>query len=210
MKEEPNEVCDQSEYNDLLEKLQDVQSDLNSLDTDQDYKEIASELIALTCIKEAIDELQKQENGFISQKLLEKSDQLQSVVPGRFSKLSWDGENLMIEDSTSRIDYITGRQKTKVSLATLSTGANEQIMLLLRKIFAEDYFDEESGFLLLDDAFQHSDWERRESLVDYIIQLVADHDWQIFYFSMDDHLATLIHERASARLGSDFAYKQLS
>ena len=73
-------------------------------------------------------------------------------------------------------------------------------MLLLRKIFAEDYFDEESGFLLLDDAFQHSDWERRESLVDYILQLVEDHDWQIFYFSMDDHLATLIHERASARL----------
>ena len=83
-------------------------------------------------------------------------------------------------------------------------------MLLLRKIFAEDYFDEESGFLLLDDAFQHSDWERRESLVDYILQLVEDHDWQIFYFSMDDHLATLFYERASARLGSDFAYKQLS
>ena len=147
VKEEPNEVWDQSEYNDLLEKLQDAQSDLNSLDTDQDYKEIASELIALTCIKEAIDELQKQENGFISQKLLEKSDQLQSVVPGRFSKLSWDGENLMIEDSSSRIDHITGRSKTPRSpLATLSTGANEQIMLLLRKIFAEDYFDEESGF----------------------------------------------------------------
>ena len=81
MKEEPNEVWDQSEYNDLLEKLQEAQSDLNSLHTDQDYKEIASELIALTCIKEAIVELQKQENGFISQKLLEKSDQLQSVVP---------------------------------------------------------------------------------------------------------------------------------
>ena len=211
VKEEPNVVWNQSEYNKLLEELQDVQSDLNSLDSDKDYKEIASELIALTCIKEAIDELQKQENEFISQKLLEKSEQLQFVVPGRFSRLSWDGENLMIEDSTSRIDYITGRPKKQRSqLATLSTGANEQLMLLLRKIFAEDYFDEESGFLLLDDAFQHSDWERRESLVDYIIQLVEDHDWQIFYFSMDDHLATLIHERASARLGSDFAYKQLS
>ena len=211
VKEEPNVVWNQSEYNKLLEELQDVQSDLNSLDSDKDYKEIASELIALTCIKEAIDELQKQENEFISQKLLEKSEQLQFVVPGRFSRLSWDGENLMIEDSTSRIDYITGRPKKQRSqLATLSTGANEQLMLLLRKIFAEDYFDEESGFLLLDDAFQHSDWERRESLVDYILQLVEDHDWQIFYFSMDDHLATLIHERASARLGSDFAYKQLS
>ena len=204
-------IWNQSEYNKLLEELQDVQSDLNSLDSDKDYKEIASELIALTCIKEAIDELQKQENEFISQKLLEKSEQLQFVVPGRFSRLSWDGENLMIEDSTSRIDYITGRPKKQRSqLATLSTGANEQLMLLLRKIFAEDYFDEETGFLLLDDAFQHSDWERRESLVDYILQLVEDHDWQIFYFSMDDHLATLIHERASARLGSDFAYKQLS
>ena len=44
-----------------------------------------------------------------------------------------------------------------------------------------------SAFLLLDDAFQNSDWKHREDMVSYTLGLI-DRGWQIFYFTMDDHL----------------------
>jgi uncharacterized protein YhaN len=50
-------------------------------------------------------------------------------------------------------------------------------------------------FLILDDAFQHSDWKRRERLVNKLFDL-SKQGWQIIYFTMDDHIRQLFEEKA--------------
>lgn len=79
-------------------------------------------------------------------------------------------------------------------LGNLSTGAQEQVLLALRIGIASHILREQKMFLILDDAFQHSDWERREWLVDEMADL-ANIGWQIIYFSMDDHIKKLFEER---------------
>jgi uncharacterized protein YhaN len=96
------------------------------------------------------------------------------------------------------------------SLDFLSTGAKEQVMIALRMMFARRYLGDVPGFLLLDDAFQHSDWNRRELLVDHTLRLVRERGWQVFYFTMDNHLRDLFKARAEIQLGGDFAYHELS
>lgn len=87
-------------------------------------------------------------------------------------------------------------------LADLSTGAKEQIMLALRIAFMERIFKQAHCFLILDDAFQHSDYERRPIIVDNLIDL-ATSGWQIFYLTMDDHIRDLFISKA-ASLGNRF------
>jgi uncharacterized protein YhaN len=91
----------------------------------------------------------------------------------------------------------------------LSTGAKEQLMIALRTMFSRIYLQQKPCFLLLDDAFQHSDWERRELLVDYIIRLVSEKKWQVFYFTMDDHLRDLFRKRAEEVLSQEFLFHEL-
>lgn len=72
-------------------------------------------------------------------------------------------------------------------LADISTGAREQAFLALRIGFASITMKGHTAFLILDDAFQHSDWQRRASLVNQTLSLVRA-GWQVFYFTMDDHI----------------------
>ncbi len=67
---------------------------------------------------------------------------------------------------------------------------------------------QETAFLLLDDAFQHSDWQRREFLLDTIIAL-AKSGWQIVYFSMDDHIRDLFNEIGKENFKEDYFYYEL-
>ena len=77
-----------------------------------------------------------------------------------------------------------------VYLQEISTGAREQVLLSLRLGFAANLFKDDQLFLILDDAFQHSDWTRRKNLVQQMFQL-ASNGWQIVYFTMDDHIKGL-------------------
>ncbi|OGO42120.1 MAG: hypothetical protein A2W36_05145 [Chloroflexi bacterium RBG_16_58_14] len=71
--------------------------------------------------------------------------------------------------------------------SVLSTGTYEQALLALRMGFARMIAGDQPLFLILDDAFQHSDWKRRPWLVETLGK-VATSGWQVFYFSMDDHI----------------------
>ncbi|MBC7349626.1 MAG: hypothetical protein H5U05_06605 [Candidatus Aminicenantes bacterium] len=81
-------------------------------------------------------------------------------------------------------------------LADLSTGAREQVLLALRIAFIKKLLKNQSCFLILDDAFQHTDYERRPLVVDTLVELAKD-SWQIFYLTMDDHLRDLFQSRTS-------------
>ena len=92
-------------------------------------------------------------------------------------------------------------------LSELSTGVREQIFLALRMGFASRAMGGETGFLILDDAFQHSDWSRREKLVSQILSLVQS-GWQVFYFTMDDHIRGLF-QKIGSEMGDGFAERGL-
>ncbi|MDC1004464.1 hypothetical protein OAQ34_02455 [Opitutales bacterium] len=166
------------------------------------YKNISAELIGQICVNEAILDMQAQENNLVAEYLADPEIRmdLQKIMQSRFCEFSWDDGKLRIVNEGKRMDDISN----------LSSGANEQIMLALRTNFAGQYLDDVPSFLLLDDAFQHSDWERRKNLVNYVIDLVKDRGWQIFYFSMDNHLTNLFHNQAEDQLGADFAYYKLT
>ncbi|MGB9836894.1 MAG: ATP-binding protein [Candidatus Saccharicenans sp.] len=93
-------------------------------------------------------------------------------------------------------------------LADLSTGAREQVLLALRLAFIKKILRNRKSFIILDDAFQHTDYERRPLIVDNLVEL-AGQGWQIFYLTMDDHLRDLFHARASS-LGDRYRFIELS
>ena len=82
-------------------------------------------------------------------------------------------------------------------------------MIALRMMFARRYLGDVPGFLLLDDAFQHSDWNRRELLVDHTLSLVRERGWQVFYFTMDNHIRDLFNAEGE-RLGERYVTHSLS
>ena len=92
-------------------------------------------------------------------------------------------------------------------LHDISTGAREQALLAMRLGFCSVLMKGKSAFLILDDAFQHSDWPRRSNLIDRVIS-IAESGWQIFYFTMDEHIRSLFLE-AGGKLGDKFASCEL-
>jgi uncharacterized protein YhaN len=60
----------------------------------------------------------------------------------------------------------------------------------------------EPAFMLFDDAFQHSDWQRRGRLVEHCLNLV-EKGWQVFYFCMDEDMRRRFEEAGDA-LGDRF------
>ncbi len=106
-------------------------------------------------------------------------------ITHRYNKISIEENKIKIYDDYK--DYY---------LKDLSTGAREQIMLALRIGFSSKLLKKDTLFLILDDAFQHSDWERRETLVK-ILADIAKNGWQIIYLTMDDHIKGLFDKVGS-------------
>ena len=96
----------------------------------------------------------------------------------------------------------------RVQLSDLSTGAQEQALLALRIGITEQVLQKRKMFVILDDAFQHSDWQRREYLVDEMLSL-SELGWQVIYFSMDDHIKGLFENRVAPKLKERFQLVEL-
>lgn len=114
-------------------------------------------------------------------------------LTGRYKKFILEDDGLSVKD-----DFNVFRFKD------LSTGTREQIFLGLRLGFSSHLLENDQLFLLLDDAFQHSDWSRRENMIRQMFEL-ATAGWQIIYFSMDDHIKSLFE-----KISKDYSSKFLS
>jgi len=106
-------------------------------------------------------------------------------ITHRYNRISIEENKIKIYDDYR--DYY---------LKDLSTGAREQIMLALRIGFSSKLLKKDTLFLILDDAFQHSDWERREILIKSLAD-IAKNGWQIIYLTMDDHIKGLFDKVGS-------------
>jgi len=145
------------------------------------YREITAKILAGKAVFSAVEEFRSLENVKLSEAL--ESREVVSplcLITDHYTGMRMDGEGYLIMRTAEGDEY---------PLSQLSTGAAEQVYMALRTGLAERSL-REPAFLILDDAFQHSDWNRRMNLVSNVVRLV-DAGWQIFYFTMDDHLQKL-------------------
>jgi len=110
----------------------------------------------------------------------------------RYQSVDLQNDSLVVRSET--VDY---------DLSELSTGAREQVLLALRMGFASRLAGGQPLFMLLDDAFQHSDWQRRMRLVEQVLTMVQA-GWQVTYLTMDDHLRDLFDAAAKKALDGDY------
>ena len=159
----------------------------------QEYREHTAELLAKIQVHTVINHFRQDENSRIAEGL--ERDELTEPLrafTGRYRSIRLDDEGLVLT-SDSDEDY---------PLDSMSTGAREQVFLALRMGFASIAMGGQTGFLILDDAFQHSDWNRRENLVKRTLSFVQS-GWQVFYFTMDDHIKGLF-EGVGDKMGDGF------
>ena len=151
-----------------------------------DCKENTAEILAQTQLHAAIQEFREQETELIMSRLDQpKFTEPLFAITGRYGHISLDKDDIVLRDQNHNV----------FSLDQISTGAQEQAWLALRLGFASLSMQGQAAFLILDDAFQHSDWKRRPKLVAEILGLVES-GWQVFYFSMDDHISSLFRAAA--------------
>lgn len=174
---------DEKEWPPLIKRLDDMR------EKEQDkYRELTADILARMKVHEAIAALRKEEDMKIDAGL--KEDSLTGLlysVTGRYQKIRQvgiDGGKQLAVIPDDDGEYL---------LKDMSTGVREQILLALRMSFASRVMGGRTGFLILDDAFQHSDYSRRKRLVDQTVQHVRN-GWQVFYFTMDDHIRGLFRE----------------
>lgn len=154
----------------------------------KELAEIEAIIIAGKTLYDTIAELRQEEDQQLEERI--NSTDLANLVfklTRRYKALSLEESEIVISD-----DY------NDFYFKDLSTGAKEQVLLAIRIAFARKVLGNRSGFLILDDAFQHSDYEKRPILVDTLFDL-AEEGWQIIYLTMDDHIRDLFRARSSKR-----------
>jgi len=187
-------ICDitsASISNDLSDLIFSLQE--HRLELEKEAKAVTAEILAGIAVTQAMQELRTGEDAALQMALQSPiiSNSLKAVT-GRYERIDLNGDGLEVSDK-----YQTFK------LAELSTGAREQVLLGLRIGLASRLFAGQPLFLILDDAFQHSDWQRRPGMVDEVLRL-AKTGWQIIYLTMDDHLRDLFLEKTPKELGDDF------
>jgi uncharacterized protein YhaN len=163
-----------------------------------DYKAITAEILAKILVNQELEVIRQGEDekiqrsldsGFVTEPLHQ--------ITGRYEQVRLQDDQLMLSDGFSHFP-----------LADLSTGAQEQVLLALRIGCAAQVLGKDRLFLILDDAFQHADWTRRERLLDEVVRL-AENGWQIIYLTMDDHIRDLIRNGGEKVFKDDFAFFDL-
>ncbi len=152
-----------------------------------EYKQLTAEIIAKKNVYQVVKELYQAEDEKIDRVL--NSNLIKQLLPQittRYKQIYLEDQSLMVED-----DY------DSFPVSQLSSGAKEQVFLALRIALASEWFKKEKMFLILDDAFIHSDRHRKAELVKSVIDL-SQTGWQIICFSFDERIKNLF-DRASGK-----------
>jgi len=168
------------------------------LETEKEYQQITASILGKKAVYEIIQNIRKDEDRKINEAL--QSEDVSAplrLMTGRYHSLSVEDDKIIVHHENRIDDFL---------LSDLSTGAREQVLLALRIGLASRAARREGAplFLILDDAFQYSDYVRRENLMKAIVRL-AEAGWQIIYFTMDDHIKKLFD-----RYGKPFAKEYVS
>ncbi len=163
-----------------------------------EYRAVTAQIVAGILVNGQLEAIRKQEEEKIREKL--GSDVVCGPVfdiTRRYSGMAYEDGSVFVTDDYGRFPF-----------ADLSTGAREQVLLGLRIGFAAHLLRQSRLFLLLDDAFQHADWQRRRWLLDQVVALAKD-GWQIVYFTMDDHIRDLFNAAGQTHFGNRYQFHEL-
>ncbi|MBA7647180.1 hypothetical protein ES703_54950 [subsurface metagenome] len=155
-------------------------------------------MIAGHVVSDSLEQFMRQEDEQIESYL--NDEQIAGLIEKftrRYNRVSLLGEEVRI-----------GTEGQSFDLKLMSTGAQEQILLALRMGIAGKLSGKDSLFLILDDAFQYSDWDRRPMLVEQAVEAVLS-GWQVIYFSMDDNIRDLFKKAAKKLRSEDFKLIEL-
>ena len=171
------------DWNTLIDQLYAKQNEiLNQLKHQESF------IIAGILVHQAISELLRAEDEHIQNSINSPNfSDLLFEITGKYKNLTIDDDGKILISSDT----------AEYRLQDLSTGTKEQVLFALRVTLAEKILDDKA-FFILDDAFQHSDYDRRPNLIDQVFSL-ADRGWQIIYLTMDKHIQNLFIDRASNR-----------
>jgi uncharacterized protein YhaN len=180
-------------WEDLIQNLQDMRAR-----TAKKFSKLTAEIAAGILVNKQLDVIRAEEEQQIQNKIESETVALPIYnITKRYSGLQYDEGTVYVSDDYGRF-----------ALSDLSTGALEQVLLGLRLGFASKLLDATQLFLILDDAFQHADWGRRQRLVDQMVTL-ANNGWQIIYFTMDDHIKELFDEAGNQYFQDQYLSRNL-
>ncbi len=162
-------------------------------DIKQSFINLTAEIAAKIGLSEILSKIEEEEDQKILENINTKDvTNLMENITVKYNSLNLIEDQIYVRDAFQ--DY---------ALQDLSTGAREQVQLALRLGIASHISGGEPLFVILDDAFQHSDWNRRKSLVQATVDL-AKTGWQVFYLTMDDHIRDLYLEIGKSELKKNF------
>jgi len=168
---------DSTEWEELIATLRDIRDEIA-----KEYRLLTAEILAKIQLNTVIQEYREEENTRIAAGL--ESKELTKplyAITGCYKSIKHEMDRGLVLITDGDEEY---------PLATVSTGAQEQAFLAMRIGFCSITMKGQTAFLILDDAFQHSDWPRRTNLMGQVLSLVKS-GWQVFYFTMDDHIRDL-------------------
>jgi uncharacterized protein YhaN len=182
-----------SAWTELLESLRQRRRE-----ADDDYRTTTARILGQIGVTQVLERLRTEEDEKLREGLRapEIAERLSDVTDQRRS-LDYTEDEVIVRGETA--DY---------ELTELSTGVREQVLLALRMGLASRLAGGEPLFLILDDAFQHSDWERRERLVQHVVEL-GKAGWQVTYLTMDDHLRDLLRYAGERDFGDEFTFHEI-
>jgi len=178
----------------LIQALRDRRAEVAAV-----YRALTAEIVGKIQVASVVQEFREQENERITAALRSEAVSCPlRVITGRYNAVRQGDEGELV---------LLG-EHDECPLSMASTGTREQAFLGLRMGFASHLMKGQTGFLILDDAFQHSDWERRGNCVRVLLDLVAV-GWQVFYLTMDDHIRELFRQ-VGRELGKRYRHVALT
>lgn len=169
-----------TDWAELIHKLREMRSRKLA-----EYTRYTSGIIAGKLLHQTIGKIREQEDEKISENLNS------AIVREPLKQISKHYVSVVLDDGSVKI---MDEFNQEFNFNELSTGAREQIFLALRMGFASKVMQGDTAFMILDDAFQHSDWERRPGLIDNTFKF-AKKGWQVIYFTMDDNIRDLFDQK---------------
>ena len=163
------------------------------------YQEVTASLLAGVVVNGVLEALKKEEEKSIHAGLTDR------YLTGYLKQMTTHYQQVELENGSIQVADAFAHYP----FSELSTAAQEQVLLALRLGFSSRCFAGQNLFMVLDDAFQHSDWDRRAALVDGILQ-VAKNGWQILYLTMDDQIRDLFRAKMEPLFPGDCRYWELS
>jgi len=158
-----------------------------------------AQMIAGHIVNDLLQDFRKQEEQEIETFINDqKIIGLIKKFTGQYNEVSLDGENVSVIG-----------EKGVYNLRNMSTGVQEQILLAFRMGIAQKLSGDIPLFLILDDAFQFTDWMRRDSLVEQTVNIVKE-GWQVVYFAVDDDIRDRFQRIAGSEIsGEQFKFIEL-